>query len=948
MEKALIKQIELVELSKKWVIEALTGEKQKKTYHFLAECNRKLNKKKFSLDGNPAAALYGESQAGKSYLVSSLLSDNGKFMIQDGYGKDYNFKDDINPTGNDHESTSVITRFSTREKYIDKNYPIICKLLSPADLIMVLCESYYNNVKTDTTLSYNELTLKTNAIIEEFQGKKNCQTYIDEYDVLDIKDYFTQNFSKTTYQNLSDIAFFDRISEIIPRITFDRWKDVFSILWNCNPQITRLFGDLIDEFQKINFARTIYLPIDAILRSKGTVLDVERLTEIYQNNNASYTENDYQANTKLLYLDNNNKIECNMRKAIVCALIAELVICLPESFKKTRSFLEKTDLLDFPGTRRYENVDENDSISDASLTQLLRRGKVEYLFNKYSDSEKINVLLFCQNHKDSKQSVMPAKLNKWIGKMIGTTPAERADFKCPVPPLFIVSTWFNCDLQYDTKYGCINDMRQNWNDRFIKVLENQIIKTDTYNWFNNWTESKPYFQNIYLLRDFEKSSDSGRDVSRLFTGYNEMGREQSEIIPDHYPTFRQDLQKSFLEFDFVKNHFADPIKSWNEAATLNKDGSRLIIENLMIAADNINEARRQKNIIELQELKEEILAELNKHFHDSRSDALLEKAKTIAGKIRFDLDMSLGKDPYFFGKLMRAFMIDEGTSFQVIKNEINDLSNKSGINTDEYLGLRLDFPNLDPNESEEHNLREICEFYNLKSIEETKKFLEDKGVNIQDLIYANKNQVKDYPQILAEKLVEYWSVTHLSDKAQTICDLIASEADYQDIVEMFKLLLNKCNIVKHISDKIRPYTEGNIVKDDAVSMMADMATEILNSFIENVGYNYLTVDEIAELKEANDNNKLNLVFDHNNLTYKTNESEEVAKILEVFDNRAKLQNMTPIPKDIMMLPNYRHYLIWLDYMKIGFISVCDIPNYDVEKNIALKGIKDEISAIKYN
>ena len=52
------------------------------------------------MEGNPAAAMYGESQAGKSYLVSALLSSKGNpFKVMDGAGNEFDFKAQINPAG---------------------------------------------------------------------------------------------------------------------------------------------------------------------------------------------------------------------------------------------------------------------------------------------------------------------------------------------------------------------------------------------------------------------------------------------------------------------------------------------------------------------------------------------------------------------------------------------------------------------------------------------------------------------------------------------------------------------------------------------------------------------------------------------------------------------------------------------------------------------------------
>ena len=83
-------QLQLINKFNSWINESLTGEKQHLAYRNMVDCRRELNKKNFALQGNPAAAIYGESQVGKSYLVSALLSENCKpFMIYDGNDKTY-------------------------------------------------------------------------------------------------------------------------------------------------------------------------------------------------------------------------------------------------------------------------------------------------------------------------------------------------------------------------------------------------------------------------------------------------------------------------------------------------------------------------------------------------------------------------------------------------------------------------------------------------------------------------------------------------------------------------------------------------------------------------------------------------------------------------------------------------------------------------------------------
>ena len=53
------------------------------------------------------------------------------------------------------------------------------------------------------------------------------------------------------------------------------------------------------------------------------------------------------------------------------------------------------------------------------------------------------------------------------------------------------------------------------------------------------------------------------------------------------------------------------------------------------------------------------------------------------------------------------------------------------------------------------------------------------------------------------------------------------------------------------------------------------------------------------------------------------------------------------PEEMKKLPSYRNYLEWYNRLKIGFVSVCDIPNYDVASNEKLGKIIADSKHIKY-
>ena len=90
----------------------------------------------------------------------------------------------------------------------------------------------------------------------------------------------------------------------------------------------------------------------------------------------------------------------DIRKASLCALAAELTFTLsPDSIDNERmKFLSNIDLLDFPGSCPREKIYERDI--EKEMSKLIRRGRVSYLFNKYSNAKRIGAILFCKDGGD--------------------------------------------------------------------------------------------------------------------------------------------------------------------------------------------------------------------------------------------------------------------------------------------------------------------------------------------------------------------------------------------------------------------------------------------------------------------------------------------------------------------------------------------------------------------
>jgi hypothetical protein len=164
---------------------------------------------------------------------------------------------------------------------------------------------------------------------------------------------------------------------------------------------------------------------------------------------------------------------------------------------------------------------------------------------------------------------------------------------------------------------------------------------------------------------------------------------------------------------------------------------------------------------------------------------------------------------------------------------------------------------------------------------------------------------------------------------------------------MLRSLFKKLQISKIIAERIRRYVDGYRNIEDVYEMIADISAEIINKFINTIGLEYYTESDFADLKQANEKNDLGLILDHTEIQFNQNTPAEAAELIANMGNLPELLNQNPLPAMAKRLPNYRSYIIWSDLLKVGFVFICDIPNYNVQANNRLKVIIDECKTIKY-
>ena len=900
----------------------------------LVKLRREYKKIRFAVEERPSVAAFGESQMGKSYLVSAMLSSpNSPFAVTDGE-KSFHFIDEINPSAPNStiEATGVITRFTTQELKIPKGH-LRAQLLSVADIILVLCEAYYNQVdySHESIISSEEI----DNILESFDlGTINSEhNILGEDDLMDIREYLqTSSIQKKCHAQLSS-NLFDFLLKNINILTNEQLIKAIKLIWNDNIDINRLFDDLINTYNKINYNSNVFVEFKSVLKKHGTLLDVARLDEMYGEPEVSGNEFIDVAN---VLIDKDTQIE--LQKSFFSALIAELTFSLPASTCNEREFLNDIDILDFPGSRRPEQIKENKLSEGKNLSTVLRRGKVSYLFNKYSKSKRITALLFCHNNNQSAESAMGAVLTEWINTNVGDTPNKREAFikNSIISPLFIIGTWFNKDLDYQNETGgSLDRLNERWQRRFNVVLEKEVLKSAdvTNHWFNEWTTSLHPFSNIFMLRDFKYST-------AIFKGYNPetLQAEKELIVYDKYPTFIQDLRQSFITNPFVKSHFINPEEAWDNSATIGNDGTKPIIRTLCELAPHAALARSEKLSADFNSLDKRFTNLLEQYYHPEDNDQQLKQAKKQAGEACLIIDKNLGKDPYFFGRLIGKLMISETELFELVHKQILGSELPPPMSSEEssiYMGA-----GLDSSLSHEDNISRLCDYLGADDEDDCREMLLSQGVEIEKLL-SQSRMVNSEENNLVTIVEEKWHEDFLSKRCSSA--LKDKYAPIDMVVSKLWTLYKLLNVHDKLVERVRNYMR-NLSREESVSIIADYLAMQFNAFVNSFGYDFLPEDERSNISSQNERLHLGL---NEKVLSQANENEGLALLADLDTKNDLLSNdggfSTERREFLLRFPQYKGMWQWQQKLRFGYAFACKLPNYDPVANANLKKIISQIN-----
>ena len=930
-----------------WADSHLQQSRREETFKKLVNVRRQLKRLRFSLESNPAIAAFGESQKGKSYVISSLLARKGQqFMVNDPMtGKTYNFVEQLNPITRDTEATGVATRFTKSYEVPNKSYPIMVKVLSIADMLQILCDTAYNDVKSHSVIDREDIDEFMIAQERRYKGSPKVQEVLDEDDIMNVREYVEEHVGITKAKELLDSRFFDVLARIIPHVQPREWPQLISKLWYDNSDITSLFIRMLQGYETLGFSKKVYIPISALLNTTTTLMSSLCLQKL---DVASPTTGNVDPNMGTDLLTEDKKVVGGFSKSVLSSIAAEVVFQIPEETiaeeliyntegilddgnrqrllskgwnkKVSKEFLNTVDIFDFPGARAALELQE-EQIKIELNNKMMLRGKVRYLFNKYSDERLINVLMLCHDHMQNGPTVMPGLVEQWVKQNMGASVRERTAFldKSIVSPLFMIATKFNMDMSHSVQSGGDDQIEKRWEDRYQKVLYEQVLQADSLSWFKNWTE-RGGFKNTYLLRDYKWSGING---NRLFEGFETSGVETTEIDT----VFHQQLRQSFVTSPYVNTFFEDPELAWDAAATMNNDGATRIIENLGIVAANAKESRLYKYISEVKGLHAQTLQLMVEYYHDENDENVLQKAISRSGAIVAEFDVVCGKDNYFFGRMIQNLQVSENYVFDFYYNQLNNTKMIVERDMKEYdLILSRCHGRISASNSYEDNLEILRQEYHYPTVLDCKEFFENvKGISLEKLFECNFRQKSNSEQ-LAEGIVAKWIEDVKAQKSLKFYEAVGcNTVTVLDVIENIKAVVDTTNLTGIIAKTISPFVDAINVPHQILDMIADTTAEIINEFVVTFGYNYYSPEKISDLKLINEKNNLHLSFDYG-MTDKVPMSND--ELSDLFDDIRPTEENTMLTS----LPSFINYNKWIDLLLISFIASYNVPNYDVEAN----------------
>lgn len=508
-----------------------------------------------------AVGFFGLSQAGKSYLISALArAENGAVeTLMD--GQRLNFISHVNPPGSGKEATGIVTRFTRHPGSGPAGFPVALSLLSEADLVKIIGNTYFLDFdpqKVEYAVDHDRLSAHLAPLKKRAQARPTGGMTAD--DVVDVMDYFRKRFANSVKP--FEAEFWPVAIRLAPLLSPEDRAQLFAPLWGEVPELVAAYLRLRQGLARLGHAPQAFAELGALVKPDGnggftqadSIMNVDMLARLGRD------DADTVAVVPVIGGEASSSVA--VPRSLLAALSREMAFALAEP--PQAKLLETVDLLDFPGYRgrlKVANLKEVAERLEARdpVAELILRGKVAYLFERYTEDQEMNVLVMCTpSHKQSDVNDLGPALDSWIAATQGETPEERAR---RLPGLIWAVTMF--DMRLSPRPDETEDLiRTGWSGMMKLAL---LEKFEQFEWVSKWTPQRP-FDNLFLVRKPGMAAGVIKAEGRFETGI-EPGQEARLDL----------LRRTFLAEPLVRRHLADAEAKWDAMMRLDDGGMGALV-----------------------------------------------------------------------------------------------------------------------------------------------------------------------------------------------------------------------------------------------------------------------------------------------------------------------------------------------------------------------------------
>ncbi|MCL6283941.1 putative virulence factor [Ruegeria sp. 2012CJ41-6] len=568
-----------------------------------------------------SVSVFGPSQAGKSFLVSVLARPENGRLVADFEGPDgqLDYIRQINPEG-EGESTGLVTRFTMDRAPTPAGFPIRLNLLSEADIARTLINSFFmDGDRSEPVPEPGDIA----AHLDQFKARAGAvQPGLDEDDVHEIAEYIDSHFGREAYAAALRPLWEDA-AQILPGLSRADRAAFLSLLWGGHAPFCELYLTLADALAQLDHASQAFAGLDALVPREASIIDVKTLGGA--------------ADGTPLTVTTEQGRQATLPRSVICGLAAELV--LPMRDLPSQIFAD-TDLLDFPGARNRFEQDLSKAFEspDKLLPELLLRGKVAYLFDRYVEDQEITSMLLCIPDSNMETVDLPGLVQNWIAKTHGPNAEARRAADCV---LFMVLTKFDKHLSDSAAEGGDET-------RFDRRMQASLLEKfgkGSDNWVTEWQPGQS-FDNCFWLRNPNYYVDGLID-------YDE-DRRELRLRPEK-ETRLGELRAGCVQAPAVQRHFASPEAAWDAALSLNDGGVSYLAQHIEKVC------KPDSKLVQIRAQLQQVVGELARamapfHVSDDVEKRIAEK-QDAAARVIDDLEQVLAR--HRFGALVSALMVDQ-------------------------------------------------------------------------------------------------------------------------------------------------------------------------------------------------------------------------------------------------------------------------------------------------